>query len=84
MLRREEVKIMLRLFIRLEIAGMVLISIMAFTIPSNPFEIIPAIGIEGFDKPLWLNIIIGFGFIYSVVLLIIYDRINRKSNTHND
>lgn len=57
---------------------MVLISIMAFTIPSNPFEIIPAIGINGFDKPQWLNLIIGFGSIYSLVLLIIYDRISSK------
>lgn len=63
---------------------MVLITIMAFTIPSNPFEIIPAIGTNGFDKPLWLDLIMGFGFIYSLVLLIIYDRISSKSSTHND
>ncbi len=32
--------------------GFIAICIMAFTIPSNPYEIIPSYTIMGFDKPL--------------------------------
>lgn len=66
---------MKRLFIMLSIVGMIIISVCAFTIPNNPNEIIPALSIMSFDKPLWLCIIVGIGFIFLLVLWTIYDKI---------
>ena len=66
------------IFQSLSIVGIVAIIIMAFTIPSNPYQIIPAITIMGFDKPLWFAIIISFGFIYLSTLWSIYDKIEEK------
>lgn len=56
--------------------GFIAICIMAFTIPSNPYEIIPSYTIMGFDKPLWLCIIMVGWFFYSVFLSEFYDYIN--------
>lgn len=64
----------------LAIGGFIAICIMAFTIPNNPHEIIPAITYMNFDKPLWLNIIICGGFIYEFILFCIYDEITTKKN----
>lgn len=62
----------------LAIIGMIVICILAFTVPSNPYEIIPAMSVMSFDKPLWLAIIIGFGFLYLMILWSIYDKITKK------
>lgn len=66
---------MKRFFIVLSIVGMIAICISAFTIPTNPNKIIPAMTMISFDKPLWLCIIIGGGFIYQLVIWLIYDKI---------
>lgn len=58
--------------------GFIAICIMAFTIPSNPYEIIPSYTIMGFDKPLWLCIILGGGFLYLIILASIYDFIDKR------
>lgn len=64
-----------RVFQLLGIVGIVVISILAFTMPSNPFEIIPSLTVMSFDKPLWLCIIFGGGFIYLITLYSIYDKL---------
>lgn len=67
-----------KILVILAIVGMILIGVLAFTIPSNPNEIIPAMAITGFDKPLWFCIIFGFGFIYLMILWSIYDKLKEK------
>ena len=61
----------------LAIVGMIIICIMAFTIPNNPYEIIPALYITSFDKPLWVCIIVGGGFVYLLLLNLVYERIKK-------
>ena len=63
------------------IVGMIAISILAFTIPTDPYEIIPAISVMGFDKPLWLAIIISCGVIYLLTLWYIYDEVSKRKNS---
>lgn len=67
------------LFYALAIIGVLIISICAFVIPENPYEIIKSLTSVTFDKPLWLNIIIGVSFMYLVVLYFIYDKLNKGS-----
>ena len=52
-----------------------IICICSFVIPSNPYEIIPAMTVMSFDKPLWFCIMFGGGFTYLLVLLGIYDKV---------
>lgn len=59
----------------LAIVGMIIICIIAFTIPNDPYEIIPAMTIMSFDKPLWFAIIFGGSFMYLLILLGIYDKV---------
>ena len=63
------------LFQILGIVGFLIICVCAFTIPNDPYEIIPALTYMSFDKPLWLCIIVGGGFTYLLILLGIYDKI---------
>lgn len=58
----------------LGVLGFIAIIISAFTIPSNPYEIVPSLTAIGFDKPLWLCIVVGGGFLYLVLFLAIYDK----------
>lgn len=67
-----------RIFQILGILGFLIICVLAFVLPSNPNEIIPALTVMSFDKPLWLCIIIGGGFIYLISLYSIYDKITNK------
>lgn len=67
-----------RVFQILGIMGFIAICILAFVIPSNPNQIIPALTVMSFDKPLWLCIIIGGGFIYLITLYSIYNKINNN------
>ena len=67
-----------RVFQILGIIGFIAICILAFVIPSNPNQIIPALTVMSFDKPLWFCIIIGGGFIYLIILYSIYDRLINK------
>lgn len=58
--------------------GFIIICILAFVIPVNPYEIVPAISSVGFDKPLWFAIIVGGGFLYLMTLLSLYDKMETK------
>ena len=62
----------------LAIVGMIIICIIAFTIPTNPYEIIPAVSMMSFDKPLWFCIIFGGGFLYLMILWSIYDSLEQR------
>ncbi|MBE6144709.1 MAG: hypothetical protein E7169_03950 [Firmicutes bacterium] len=62
----------------LAIVGVIIISILAFTLPSDPYEIIPAMSVMSFDKPLWACYMFGGSFLYLLVLLGIYDIVNKK------
>lgn len=62
----------------LAIVGMVIICIIAFTILTNPYEIIPAISMMSFDKPLWFCIIFGGCFLYLMILWSIYDSLEQR------
>lgn len=67
-----------RLFQILGIVGFLIICLLAFIMPKNPYEIIPAMTMISFDKPLWLCIIIVAGFFYLITLYAIYDKIIEK------
>ena len=67
-----------KIFTILAIVGVLLICVLAFVIPNNPNDNIPSMSIMGFDKPLWLCIIIGGSFIYLMILLAIYDKLKEK------
>lgn len=67
-----------RVFQLLGIIGFIAICILAFVIPSNPNQIIPALTVMSFDKPLCLCIIIGGGFIYLITLYSIYNKLNNN------
>lgn len=67
-----------RIFQILGVIGFITICVLAFILPTNPNEIIPALSVMSFDKPLWLCIIIGGGFIYLISLNAIYDKINNR------
>lgn len=58
----------------LGIVGFLIICLLAFTIPEDPYQIIPAMTVFNFDKPLWANIIIAGGFVWLIVYVEIYDR----------
>ena len=62
----------------LGIVGFIIICILAFVVPSNPYDIIPALTVMSFDKPLWLCIIVGGGFIYLMSLYAVYDKIANR------
>lgn len=67
-----------RIFQILAVIGFMAICVLAFIVPANPNEIIPALTLISFDKPLWFCIIIGGGFIYLIILYSIYDIINNR------
>lgn len=60
------------------VVGVIIISILAFTLPQNPYEIIPAMSIMSFDKPLWFAIIVSGSFIYLCLLYELYDYLKEK------
>jgi len=66
---------MARAFQVIGVIGFIAICICAFTIPSNPNKIIPAMTVFSFDKPLWFCIIFGGGFLWLLTLLGIYDKL---------
>lgn len=68
------------IFLTIGIIGFMAIVYCAFAIPNDPYEIIPALTIMSFDKPLFLCIIIGGGFIYLLVLWSVYDFLDKKFN----
>ena len=68
-----EVDKMRKKFYLIGIIGVVLISILSFIIPKNPYETIPAITIFSFDKPLWLCLLISGNFIFLSILYGLYE-----------
>ena len=58
--------------------GVTIIFILAFTLPKNPYEIIPAISVMSFDKPLWLCIFIVGSSVYLLILYTIYDNLSKR------
>lgn len=67
-----------RIFQLLGVIGIIAISVLAFVIPTNPYKTISALTMMSFDKPLWLCLIVGGGFIYLVTLYSIYDKLTNK------
>lgn len=67
-----------RVFQILAILGLVIIGIIAFIVPNNPYEIIPAMTVMSFDKPVWFCIMFGGSFIYLIVLYSIYDYLDKR------
>ena len=72
---------MKKVFIILGIIGVIVISICAFTVPKDPYMILPAMTVYSFDKPLWFAIIISFSFIYIILLASIYDNLKEKKES---
>ena len=66
-----------KLFIVLAFVGVIVISILGFIIPDNPYEIIPAMTTMSFDKPIWFYYMVGGSFIYLIILYSIYDKVKR-------
>jgi hypothetical protein len=62
-------------FVVLGIIGFISISVAGFVIPKDPYKIVPAISIMGFDKPLWVCYMFGGGIIYIFLLYLCYDAI---------
>ena len=58
----------------LGIIGFIAICVMAFTIPSNPFETIKGVN---YYYPIFLCIIMGGGILYLLILYGVYSIINR-------
>ena len=65
-------------FYVLGVIGVVIISILAFVLPSDPYMIIPAMSVMSFDKPLWFAIIVSCSFVYICVLYGIYDYLSER------
>ena len=55
------------------VIGIFIICILSFIIPQNPYMIIPAMSINGIDKPLWFCLIIICCFIYLLILYYLYE-----------
>ena len=68
-----------RTFKLLAIIGVVIITILSFTVPSDPKEILPALTPFTFNKPVWLCGVVGGNFLYLIVLYAIYDKIKIHS-----
>ena len=64
---------MKKLFYVLAIIGTIIITIIAFEIPKNPFEMVPST--LSFDKPLWFCIAFFGSIIYIMILGIIYNKV---------
>lgn len=63
-----------KVFYSLSIIGAIVICILAFKIPKDPYEMIPSATMF-WDKPLWLCLIISGNFFYFLLLGLIYSRI---------
>lgn len=66
------------IFIVLAIIGVIIISILSFIIPKDPFEIIPAMTIRSFNKPVWFCYMFSGSVIYLIILYSIYDKLEQR------
>ena len=69
-------KYLKKIFYTLAVIGILIIMIIAFVVPKNPYEMIPSI--LYFDKPLWLCIAFFGCFLYLLILRIIYSKIKKR------
>ncbi len=67
-----------KIFVTIGLIGVITISVMAFTVPIDPYAILPAMTIFSFDKPVWLCWLVGGNILYLIVLYFIYDKIKLK------
>lgn len=65
-------------FYVLGVIGVVIISILALVLPSDPYMIVPAMSVMSFDKPLWFAIIVSGSFIYLRLLYELYDYLEEQ------
>lgn len=66
-----------KVFWFLFLVGFIIICVLAFTIPTDPFEMIPSVSALSFDKPLWFAIILVGTFFYTLILSYIFDKIKK-------
>lgn len=64
-----------KIFNILSLLGFIIIIILSFIMPNNPNQIIKSYTLITPDRPLWLNLIIVFTFLYSIILYYIYEKI---------
>lgn len=63
---------MKRRFIIIGLIGIIIICILSFIIPKDPYEMVPSFTYLSFDKPLWLCITLSGSFIYMSLLYELY------------
>ena len=74
--RTGRLKKMKKIFYALAVIGVMIITIIAFTVPKDPYAMIPSILF--IDKPIWFCITFFGSFLYLIVLGIIYNKIEKK------
>ena len=62
-----------KIFNILSLIGLIIIIILSFIIPNNPFNIFSSYTFITFDRPLWLNCLIVYSFIYLLITYKIYN-----------
>jgi len=67
-----------KLFNVIAILGLLVIGILSFVVPDNPWIIIPSLSAFLFDKPLWLGLIVNFSFFYIMFLMMLYDILEQR------
>lgn len=67
-----------KLFIALACIGVIVISALGFIIPNNHYEIVPAMTMMSFDKPLWFCYMFGGSSIYLIILYCIYEKLEER------
>ena len=60
------------------ISGVIIIGILSFIIPSDPYVMLPGLLYFEFDKPLWLVLIIVFSFFYLMILIALYNQLEKN------
>ena len=72
---------MKKIFLILNIIGIIIIIHISFILPEEPFKIIHSLSIHSIDKPVWLCISIILSFLYTIILWLIYSiafKINKR------
>lgn len=66
-----------KLFELLAVVGNIIIGILTYIIPSNPWDGLPSLIVYGINKPLWVGLFIIFSFIYLIFLEYLYCKIKK-------
>jgi len=77
-MNRGDISSMKKLFIFTGLNGFLLICILAFKIPKDPYMTIHALTVYTFDRPMWFNFIVGWTGIYWYWLYYLYKYYVRK------